>query len=147
MPTSTDGPMATATLVDHGVDLLTAEENGDPCYELRIGGLVRGDRTELSQYSCIQPKDQLSVAFLIVDGRQLAAGGAASPSVVTVIINGQPALRAGRYFLAVLPTIPDSDVNVVAADKDGRVVSSQEYSKALITSQQIPSQTSPPPRP
>ena len=142
MPTATKGPMATVSLVDHGVDLLTAEENGQPCHELRIGGLARGGRTELSSYSCMQPRDQLSVGFLIVDGTQLAAGGAVTPSVATVIVNGQPTRRDGRFFLAVLPTVPD-EVNVVALDKDGRVVASEQQSKTLVTSQQ----TSPPPRP
>jgi hypothetical protein len=147
MPKATHGPMATVALVDHGVDLLTAEENGQPCLELRIGGLAQGERIELSSYSCMQSRDQLVTNFLIADGTQLATGGAVALSVATVTVNGQPTLRDGRYFLTVLPTIPDSGVNVVASDKDGRVVSSQEHSKALITSPRIPSQTSPPPRP
>ena len=54
--------------------------------------------------------------------------------------------KDGRYFLVVLHTIPDSGVTVVASDKDGRVESSEEHSKALITSPRIPSQTSPPPK-
>lgn len=147
MPKATHGPMATVALLDHGVDLLAAEENGQPCYELSIAGLAKGGRRELSSYSCMEATDQMSVGFLIADGTQLAAGGAVAPPVATVTVNGQPTYRDGRYFLAVLPTIPDSDVTVVGSDLDGRVVSSQGYPKALITSQRIPGQTAPPPRP
>jgi hypothetical protein len=145
MPTARGIP-ASVTLVEHGVGLLTGSDKGQPCHELRLAAGVKGDASDMFAYSCIQSQDQLSTSLLIADGTQLAVGGAVAPSVATVTVNGQPAPRDGQYFLAVLPTIPDSGVNVVASDKDGRVVSSEEHSKALITSPRIPSQTSPPPK-
>lgn len=146
MPTKSDAVPATVTMVDHGVDLMAGEKNGHPCLSLSIGGLARGDRTDMYSYTCMDSKDQLVTNLLIKDGSELAVAGTVALSVATVTVNGQPASRDGRYFLIVLPTIPDSGVTVVASDKDGRVVSSVEHSKALITSPRIPSQTSPPPK-
>lgn len=45
---------------------------------------------------------------------------------------------AAHYFLAVLPTIPDSDVTVIASDTLGHVVDSQQFPRALITSPRTP---------
>ena len=144
MPTMPEGLPATVAMVDHGVDLLAGEEDGRPCLALSIAGLARGDRTDMGLYACKDAKDPLVTSLLIADGTQLAVGGAVASSVATVTVNGQPAPRDGRYFLVVLPTIPDNGVTVVASDQDGHVLSSEQHSKALITNPQVPSQTSPP---
>ena len=146
MPTVRDSIPATVTMVDHDVNLMAARKDGQPCFALTIGGLSRGDRTDISEYTCMDSRDQLVTSLLIKDGSQLAVGGAVVPPVATVTVNGQPTPRDGHFFLTVLPTIPDNGVNVVASDEDGRVLSSEEHPKALITSPRIPSQTSPPPR-
>lgn len=153
MPDAT--PVGTVILADRGVGLLTESKQGEPCYQLRAGA-VMGSHDELSQYGCIHSSDTLSTDFLVVQEHEaptaasgpmtpvlivrdrLAVGGAVAASVATVTVNGQPAYRDGPYFLAVLPTMPDSDINVVAADADGKVLGSQQYPRALITGQKTP---------
>lgn len=134
-------PVATVTLADHGVGLLTQTISGEPCFELRAD-VAEGFHGPLVQYGCLQPRDQLDPEFLINNG-QLAVGGAVGPSVATVTVNNQPTYRDGPYFLAVLPTIPDGDVDVVASDKDDKVVLRRQYPRALVTSRKMPSSATP----
>ena len=52
-------------------------------------------------------------------------------------------MSTARALVAVLPTIPDGDVDVVASDKDDNVVVRRQYPRALVTSEKVPSSATP----
>jgi hypothetical protein len=137
------------TLAQEGMGLLTQAMGRKLCFELRPD-IAKGSRGDFVQSSGMtsEPGDtsvvaQLGASFRI-DNNRLAAGGAVDPSVVTVTVNGQPAHLDQRYFLAVLPAIPDSDVHIVAADKEGHMVAQGQYPRAIIVRQQVPGGANPP---
>jgi hypothetical protein len=82
------------------------------------------------------PRRGLLPGGFLVNNNQLAVGGAVASSVTTVTVNGQPAYLKAGYFLAVLPTVPGSDVNVTAADQNGQTVTQQQYPHNLVVSAQ-----------